>query len=238
MSSDQESTIGRASATRTELCGWLHFAARSGEAGRAWTDAYRCHLPLVERSDQALAYLRRRRFGEAEAELRRCAAELAGLPAFPSSVRWVVERFFYGSLAYLRYCLGDLDEAEQLLRRADEALVAAIRDAGFLLPLAIHCQELCLHQARIARNGRRWPEMHAHVERARAMVLGRAPLCDLGEGRSIYFADVCRFFRSFSMSPAEEETIRGVVDDGERLRAFDRFVRRLYRLPGFAIQYP
>src|SRR5436305_186841 len=170
MSSDQE-LISRASATRAEPCSWLHFAARSGEAGRAWTQAYRCHLPIVELTERALTDLRCRRFEKGEASLRRCAAELAGLSVFPISVRWVVERFFYGALAYLRYCLGDLDEAEQLLRRADDALVAAIRDSIFLLPLAIHCQELCLHQARIARNGRRWPEMQAHVERARAMVL-------------------------------------------------------------------
>ena len=125
------------------------------------------------------------------------------------------------------------------MRRAHEAVVGAVSSAGFLLLLAVHCQEFCLHQARIARNQGRWSDMHEHVHLARAMMLDRTPLCELRDGRPVFFSTLSDFLRSLEpLSPEEWEAVVELVEEDRRVPLFDNFVRRLHRLPGFAINYP
>lgn len=218
---------------------WLHFAGRSGEAGRAWVAEYQRHAPFVDLSLDALALLRRRRLEEGHVSLEALAQALAGLEGVPATVRWVLNRWYHGVAAYYYYCIDDFDRARQAMNLAYEAVVDAISGADFLLLLAVHCHEFRLHLARIARNQRFWSDMHHHVELARAMMLDRIPLCRLRNGRSVFFSTLGEFFHSLEpLSPDERESIGGLVEEERRLPLFDKFVRRLHSLPGFAISYP
>lgn len=218
---------------------WLHFASRSGEAGRVWATEYRRHTPTVELSLLALEQLRRRDLAEGHTTLRKLARALANMDGVPTSMRRVLDRWYHGTAAYYFYCIEEFDRAERFMALAHDSVVEAISSADFLIMLAVHCQEFCLHQARIARNRRRWSDMRNHVEHARAMMLDRAPLCELRDGRPIFFSTLDRFFHSLKpLSPEERESIAGLVDERSRILLFDRFVRRLYSLPGFAISYP
>lgn len=223
---------------------WLHLAARAGEQGRAWADVYRRYSGLAQASNEALDALRKRRLAAGVDRLERLRDELDSLRSAPRSVRHVLDRFYYGVLGYLFYCRGDLDRADRAMRQASRAVIAAICRQPCLMPLANHCHEFCLHRARIARNGRRWEQMEELVSEARAMMENRRPLCVLADGREIFYATLAEFVASLdsladdSNAEGEGESVDALVDDALRLRLFERFVRRLYALPGFAIIYP
>ena len=119
------------------------------------------------------------------------------------------------------------------------ALAEAIGAQGCLLPLAFHAHEYPLHRARIARSRQRWQEMRDHVSDVRGMMEGTRPFCTLPDGTPVLLADLQRFYRSLApLSEAEQRACEGVLDDGVRLRGFERFAGELYLLPGFVIPYP
>jgi len=220
-------------------CDWLHFAARTGEAGAAWAKQYTRYIPIVELSNTALELLRSRQMEQGQAKLQEFLLAVKGLDGIAPSMRAVMNRWYQGVAAFYLYCIEDFDGADEAMLLAHEAVVEAISESGFLIMLSVHCQEFCLHQARISRNRQRWQEMHGYIERARAMVMDNTPLCDMKNGQSIYFSTLCRFFESLQPLDAREQAaIRGLVDKEERTRSFDKFVRRLVRLPDFAISYP
>lgn len=229
--------------SRTGGYDWLYFAARCGEEGLAWAEVYRRQRPLVRLSDEALDLFRGRRIDEGRASLERMAEGLAALDAVPDgaplSVRCVLERWYQGTLGYYHYCCGEHDLAQQAMDAAHAAVSQAIARRRFLLPLANHCHEFCLHQARIARNRRGWQEMFARVEEAREMIEDRRPLCELEGGEEIFMSTLRRFFASLGeLTQPERQALDLFFDETLRRRLFDRFVRRLYVIPGFAIAYP
>jgi hypothetical protein len=220
-------------------CDWLHFAARAGEEGRAWAEQYRRYVSIVELSNTALELLRDRQLELGRATLQEYLIAVEGLEGIAPSMRAVLNRWYQGVAAFYLYCIEDFNGADKAMLLAHEAVVEAISESGFLIVLSVHCQEFCLHHARISRNRQRWQEMHSYIERARAMVMDSAPLCDMKGGQSIYFSTLCRFFESLQPLDAREQAAtRGLVDKEERTRSFDKFVRRLVRLPDFAISYP
>jgi len=220
-------------------CDWLHFAGRANAAGRDWTRMYGRYAAGVEFSNQALELMRRGRLEEGVAKLKQFACSLDALGGdVSSSVRAVMNRWYYGVAAYHSYCLGDLAEADRSMCLAHEAIVEALSEADFLMLLSVHCQEFCLHQARIARNARNWTKLNDYLERARAMTEDRLPLCETRSGQRIYFSTISEFLRSVGpLSAAEKETVRGIVEEDERKKLFENFVRRLMRIPDFAIAY-
>lgn len=222
---------------------WLHFAARCGEEGRAWAEGYRRHRAVVRCSDEALALLRRRRTEEGHAALVRMREALAALDGdaegVAESVRCVLERWYQGTLGYYHYCRDEHDAAQHAMERAHAAVARAISRRRFLLPLANHCHEFCLHQARIARNRRWWEPMFARVEEARQMIEDRWPLCETDDGERIFMSTLRDFFLSLGeLSDEERQALDLFFDERARRQLFDRFVRRLYALPGFAIPCP
>jgi hypothetical protein len=218
---------------------WLHFAGRSGEVGQAWAAEYRRHFPSVELSRRALALMHRHQIEEGHATLQEFARALEELQGIPSSMRSLMKRWYHGVAGYYFYCIEDFDQAQQSMCLADQAVVDAISESDFLLPLAVHCQEFCLHQARIARNRRRWTEMNRYLNRSRAMMLDLEPLCQTRQGSPIFFSTLGRFYSKLEpLSNPERESIQGLVEEGQRAWLFDRFVRRLLKLPGVAIEYP
>ena len=229
--------------SRTSGYDWLHFAARSGEEGRAWAELYRQHRPLVRRSDEALDLLRRRRIDQGRASLDRMAEGMAALAAspqaVPDSVRCVLDRWYQGTLGYYHYCRDEHDAAQRAMDLAHAAVSRAISRRRFLLPLANHCHEFRLHQARIERNRRGWKEMLARIEEARGMIEDREPLCELPGGEKVFMSTLRRFFEGLGeLTAAERQALDLFFDDDLRRRLFDRFVRRLRVLPGFAITFP
>jgi hypothetical protein len=218
---------------------WLRFVARSEEHGRLWVEEYR--RPEVRaaevRADEALALLRRRHLEEGRAELR-CMEDLLGALTVTPSIRYVLDRWYFGILAYYEYAIEDFDAAGESLRRADAAVVAALSIERTLIPLANHCQEFRLHQVRIARNRRRWQEMRQHIEVALAMTEERLPLCLLADGTTVGFPEIVAFYDSIpDFTEEEREVLSGMLDPVIRRRIFHRFVAEIYAFPGFVIPY-
>jgi hypothetical protein len=79
--------------------------------------------------------------------------------------------------------------------------------------------------------------MQAHLEQARAMVLGQVPLCQPGQ-QPVFYSTVAEFVRNFEpLSEEERDSVKEYTDQEERLRFLDKSVRRLIR-GEFAINYP
>lgn len=217
---------------------WLHYVTRSGEEGRRWAEEYR-HPEILgadRLSVRAVHELRARHLSRGAALLEEMTERLRQLEV-PLSIRHVLDRWYHGVVAYERYCREDFEGAWRSLDRANAAVAAAISLERVLLPLANHCHEFRLHQARISRNRRRWLEMRQDIESARAMIEGREPLCRLVDGTAIYIADLCAFFDSLALEDQEREDLAGLLDEKLRLSLFDRFVAELEIIPGFVIPY-
>jgi hypothetical protein len=220
-------------------CDWLHFVARSGEQGRSWAAAYKRHLPLFNSSVEALEDLRSGRLEAGEQRLRRLREDLRSLRfSLPPSVRHVLERWVHGVEGYRQYRRGRWSEARESMFRAHRAVTAAVSRQRFLMPLAHHCHEFCLHQARIARNQRDWEAMERAIDNARAMMDGHRPLCRPKPDPPVYITTLAELYENLApLSEAEQSATRFFFDAAYRRRQFDRFVRSLRVLPGFAIPY-
>jgi hypothetical protein len=219
--------------------GWLHFVARSGDEGRGWVERYGPARALEELATGALGLLRRKRYDDGYALLERLDEKMRAAPWAEPSMRSVVERWYYGVLGYYFYCLDQFDPAEQAMMQAHEAVTAAVGSRRFLLPLANHCHEFRLHRARIARNRARWDEMRMHVDYVREMIVGGVPFCVLDDGTPVGISAIRAFYDAIpSLTDAERGSLKRLLDDTARLRAFEHFVSAMYRLPGFVIPYP
>ncbi len=221
---------------------WLRFVGRSGAEGAAWAAEYERVVPIQKTCQDAVEVLRRRGLEEGSALLRRAHDELCGMSgdAMPPSVRAVVDRWYYGAIAFYHYARQEYDQAEHYMDVAHDTVVSALEQGGgWLMPLALDCYEFEMHRARIARERPSWPALRRHAERAAAMRDGRVPLCVLGDGTPVGLADVQRFYRALpTLSDDEREAVASILDDGlSRLQA-ERSIRTVLRLPGFVIQYP
>ena len=221
---------------------WLRFVRQSGAEGAHWAAAYEQVAAIQQTCKDAVEVLRRRGLAEGSALLRRAHDELCGMDAegMPASVRAVVDRWYYGAIAYYHYAREEYDDAGRCMDVAHETVVFALEQTGgCLIPLALDCWEFEMHRARIARERPDWPALRRHTARAVAMRDGRVPLCVLCDGTAIALCDVQRFYRALPDLTEEDRTLLApIVDDRlSRLQA-ERSVRTVLRLPGFVIQYP
>jgi hypothetical protein len=219
---------------------WYHFIARSSLEGKRWVEEYRSEQwRLAEMSDHALQQLRRQQLREGKDLLDQVASRLEETDGIRPSVLLVLQRFYWATLAYYHYCIGELDQAERLLDRAQQAVVSAIETEPFLLPFAMHCHEFRLQNARVARYRRRWHEMRERLQEVRGMLENQLPLCALTDGRPIYFSNIVEFLRAIPSLDAEElESLRFFLDDEHRREYIQQALMSLYVLPGAVIQYP
>lgn len=222
--------------------GLFDFVRGGGEEGRAWVDSQRTpQLMLAVRlAVDSVGVLRQKRVDEGRAMLDRARLEMAVLAgATDAAMQALLDRWLYGALGYYFYCLGQQQEADEAMVRAHEAVVAAVSHKRFLAPLAASCSEFHLNRARVARGCGDWARMHEHIGIGVAMGMGRMPFCTLHDGTELWLADLREIIRA---SPAVPSTDWGylalLLDDGENEAFFDRTVRGLYRLGGFALQYP
>jgi hypothetical protein len=218
---------------------WLHFAERSGDAGKAWAAMYRQHSDTARLSEAALLLMRNGDLEAGNGKLQEFATGVSSMGPIPESMRSVMDRWYYGLEGYYFYCVGDFDRAADSMDLAHRAVVRAISRADWLVMLSIHCQEFCLHQARVRRNQHHWPEMNACVDRARAMILDELPLCQTEQGRKITFSTLQEFFDGLApLSDDETRALHPLLDTRERMRLFDKFVRRMFKFQNIGIEYP
>lgn len=218
--------------------GWLHFVGRSGEEGRRWATAFRRpeHVEILRAAAGSLARLHQRDIATGRDLLLRMEEGLQGLDGIPASVRLALEAVHHPLRAYYHYAVGELDAAGEHLDRADEAVAAAVGEERVLLPLTHHASELRLHRARIARNRRRWEEMHRYIMETREMMEESRPLYVLADGTPVTLGTLQAFHAAIpSLTDSERAFLRGLFDRELRLRLFERFVARIYTQPGFVI---
>jgi hypothetical protein len=219
-------------------CDWLHFAERCGAEGRDWAEKYRQHWPTMELGNQTLKKLREDKLEEGERLLQEFIRQVESVRGEPDSVRAVLDRYRYGIEGYYYYCRKEFTPAQQSMRLAHDAVVRALSTSDWLLMLAVHCQEFCMHQGRIARNQHRWPEMQACIAEARAMMCDRSPLCETTDGRKIWWSNFKPFFDALAPLTDEETRIANtLLNPQERERLFDKFVRSMLRSPGNSSRY-
>ncbi len=219
-------------------CDWLHFAERTGRAGKEWAEEYRRHQPKVELGKRALQLMREGQMEQGGKLLHEFIGQVEGVCGEPVSVRAVLDRFSHGIEGYYFYCRRDFASAEQSMLSAHAAVARALTTADWLLLLAVHCQEFRLHLARIARNQRRWTEMQASIAQARDMMCDRLPLCETETGRQILWSNFQPFFEALAPLTAEEaRDANTLLDPQERNRLFDQFVRSMLRPPATGNRY-
>jgi hypothetical protein len=217
---------------------WLHFAARSGEQGKAWVDLYRRLYPVLELSEKAVQLMRGHRVEEGRKLLDQYLHQIETAQDIPDSMRTLLYRWYYAAKAYYHYCMEEFDEAQHWMHKTGDLVQQAIQQSDFLVMNSIYSLELCLNLARIARNRHCWEEMQAYLEQARAMALDQAPLCELGNQRPVFHSTLREFVKSFEpLSEEELDSVKEYIDPNERLRFFDKSVRRIVR-GEFAINYP
>ena len=154
------------------------------------------------------------------------------------SILHVLGRHYHGVRAYGLYCLEDFGRARQELLSAEEAVREAIEIDRYLLPLASDCHEFHLHHARLARNQRRWSEMHEQIALVRGMVTDQVPLCRLRDGSPVSYSTIRVYYHPRSPIPEEAQHVaRPFLDTELRCRLFEQFVVGLYSIPGIVIPY-
>lgn len=222
-----------------EFGSWLRLVAASCEEGRRWREQYshEDYKTLERNAFHGLVLLRKGKIEAGCFVLASVESGLRSVQSAPASILFILQRWYYGILAYAHYCCERFDEAMQALDQADGAVSGAIELAPFLLTFADHCFEFRLQRARIARNRRRWREMRNHIDEARKMIEGRLPFCVLRDGRAIYRQTVRDYCASLPLLP-EEKTGLGLAKDVEaRLKDFDQIAAGLYARPGLVIPY-
>ncbi len=209
---------------------WLYYAERSGSEGREWAEQYRRHSAIAKLGERALRSMRENHLEEGEQLLREFIDGVEGVRGEPASVRAVLDRYRHGIEAYYFYCRKEFGLAEQSMRSAHDAVARALNKANWLLLLATHCQEFCLHQARIARNQHQWPRMQVCIAQARAMMSDRIPLCETEDGKKIWWSSLPVFFDALApLTEAEARFANTLINPQERERLFDQFVRGMLR---------
>lgn len=228
--------------TQTELegrFGLFHFVSRSCAEGLQWIRdcPWSAYGELAEQLDQSMASLRGHQLAAGMSLLSQVDHRLAFLRGLSAVLCRMLERSYFGTLAYYHYCLGDLDRAEEELIQAHDAVAAAIDLQPLLVPFAAHCTDIRLQRARVARNREHWYEMRRHVEAARAMMTDQAPFCVLADGSPITLSTIQRFYQSIALSDEERGALSYILDDAVRLERFEYSAERIYALPGMPISY-
>lgn len=216
---------------------WNDLVPLSGEDGCRWMTEYQRCRPVTVPILSVIPILRR---GDCETGARILAEawESFGTMEVPDhSVRCVVERWYYGALAYLHYCRKEFDDADRVMVQAGGVMGEAVARRHFLLALADEAVEISFHRARIARNLRRWRVMREHIDEAWAMREGEIPYYVLPCGTSVWLRDVNEFLDSLPAPEGGGPLLPELQDPVRRRQNTDRHVRDILRIPGFVVQH-
>lgn len=216
----------------------IEFIAHTGQAGIAWVREYRHHCHILRQVNQALSLLRLLKVEEAGGLLQDAADALQGNPQIPDSVRAVLEQAYHKACGLYYYRAGELDKASRSMELAHSAVARAVEESEFLIPFALQCPDLCLNQARVARNKRNWKEMHDHIGRMQAMLSDRLPLCKPTRGPDVFYSTLRDLFVTIDQPSASGlEELCVVMEEEQRLPFYDRLIRGFFRFDTAAIDY-
>jgi hypothetical protein len=228
----------RPATARPQEYDWVHFVARRSDAGRDWAEEYRRRCgDVYQQTRTSLGLLRKRQITAGREALAAARAGLRDLGDLPPSLAHVMDRWYYGALAYYFYCVSDFGAALESIERANAAVEAAIACEPLLLPFAQTCQEFPLHKARIAYLQGRWREAREHVGLAWQTLNDERPLCILADGTAVYFSRLIASYRQIPDLDADEEaSLRSILDEDVRRGLFERAAASIYATP--VIPYP
>lgn len=218
---------------------WLRLAALSGREGARWAAEFENVRPLVQESIASVARLRRGGGHTQSAEsLRSVRGSLDAMETHvESSLLSAADRWYYGALGFHFYTQRAFGEADDSMRRAHEAVSRTIEARPCLIGFAHHCHDFEFQRARIARDQCRWEKMREHAEASAAMLAGYRPLCTLSNGTPITLVDVRNFYASLSPdTEADRATLAMLLEDQGTIPVAG-FVRQMFRLSGFVIEY-
>ena len=229
--------------SRPPEIGWSRTVVEYAPEGLEWMRAYVAggSKPIAAGMDEALVLSQRGELAAARRMLVNAEEDVeafcaAGPPEYSESMRQVLGRFLFGIRAYYHYRIGNLDAAAEDLDRAHDAVSGAVGHFRFLLPLAHHCHEFRLHQARIARKLNDWKTVDRCVEEVRAMLENRRPLCTLVKGNEIYVRDLSAFYEIVcARQPEWRPSFEPFFDEEHRLQELERFLDGLYFLPDMVV---
>jgi hypothetical protein len=219
---------------------WAYFVARRDEEGERWAERYSRpeNVEIMRGNTAALNLMRKNQLDAGHRKLDEVRSRLMSLEQETPDVFHVLGRWYYGALAYYRYCLDDFTGAEEALDLAHEEVRQAIELRRFLVPFAEHCYDFSVQRIRIVRNQRRWSEMWRLIEIARQAGSGERPYCVLSDGTDINLVAVQEFYsRLRPFNPEEQTALQIVFDTNLRARALRRSLAEIYALPGFVIPY-
>jgi hypothetical protein len=217
------------------------FLEACGNEGRRWRSELESHENNRLRADlsQALRLLRAHQLHEGrellasvELDLR---AKVSGLP----SIGHFLWRYVFSTKAYLQYLSDDFKAARASLEQADDEIRTILELNHYLLPLAIHCTDFIIQQARIARREGKWTEVKRYIDNLEQIATGESPYCVLRTGKPIRLADLEAFFDALPLS--KEQRDRAYLFLQGDLSATERIVRiseRIFTLPDMVIPYP
>ena len=156
----------------------------------------------------------------------------------PDSIRAVLEQGFHKVSGLYYYRTGDFANASHEMKMAHRAVAQAIESRDFLFPFALQCPDLCLNQARVARNQRNWLEMHGHISRMQAMLADQVPLCERSAGPGVYYSTLRDLFLSIrAPGNAVFDELCILMEEDRRMPFYDRIIRGFFRFENTAIDY-
>jgi hypothetical protein len=207
---------------------WLLFAERAGESGATWVRSFQKYADVVRVGNRGVKFMRLGQVEDGYELLQKARDIMDSHKSIPDSMHAVLNRYYYGILAYYSYCIEDYELAAQQLTMAGNAIEEAVSEDSCLLLLAFDCQEFCFHHARITHKQCRWNERQEWINLARAMALNEEPLCKTHSGQSIYFSTFDGFLASLGPFNAEEQDYAlDFTDVGRRINFINNFEQRL-----------
>jgi hypothetical protein len=215
----------------------IDFTARTGDAGMAWVREFQRHCHVLRRINAAFEFLKRGQLEQARGTLGE-AGDILESSNMPGSVKSVLNQSYSKVCGLYFYRSEEYARASERMENAHQAIAESIAQEGFLAPFAVQCPDLCLNQARVARNQRDWPRMHLHLRRMRAMVNDEIPLCTPRTGGAIFFSTLRSLFYSIGPETLPDfEQLCTVMEKGRRLPFYDRMIRSFLRFANLAIDY-
>lgn len=218
---------------------WVQLVSLHSCEGQCWAREYFA-APLEELRvlvARSLSLLRLREIAQAEVLLGRLDTILDKLDG-RASIEHVLERDFYGALAYYYYCIEDYVAASASLDLVTDSIRAAIAQDCFLLPFAQECPDVPHQKIRIARNQRLWRDMAHYVQVEREMLTSSRPLCTLSDGAHILYMDIEGYYRAIEGVDGSHCSHSAlIVEQTHRTRAFVASIEALYVDLGSVIPY-
>jgi len=211
-----------------------------GDEGNRWLQQFQAGrgIELTAALSMAVKLLQRHEISPAQRLLSSVDEALLSADEPPSIVD-VVRRWYFTSKAYLDYLCEDLPSARRSLQQARRHVETLISRHTFMTPIAVHCTDVRVQTARVARRENCWDEVVRVIEEIKETYAGTLPFCVLESGKAIGMVDVRDFYRSLPLSGKYERAAQFALDEGYPHHEWiDRLEDSIYALPDFVIPYP